>query len=80
MLENVDIVAYDMQDVGARFYTYINTLAYAMEACAENNKTFVVFDRPNPISSEVQGNILDPEFSSFVGMYPIVQRYGLTNV
>ena len=78
MLENVDIVAYDMQDVGARFYTYINTLAYAMEACAENNKTFVVFDRPNPISSEVQGNILDPEFSSFVGMYPIVQRYGLT--
>ena len=78
MLENVDILAYDMQDVGARFYTYINTLAYAMEACAENNKTFVVFDRPNPISSEVQGNLLDPEFSSFVGMYPIVQRYGLT--
>ena len=78
MLENVDILAYDMQDVGARFYTYINTLAYAMEACAENNKTFIVFDRPNPISSEVQGNLLDPEFSSFVGMYPIVQRYGLT--
>lgn len=78
MLQNVDILAYDMQDVGARFYTYINTLAYAMEACAENNKTFVVFDRPNPIASEVQGNLLDTEFSSFVGMYPIVQRYGLT--
>jgi uncharacterized protein YbbC (DUF1343 family) len=78
MLENVDILAYDMQDVGARFYTYINTLAYAMEACAENNKTFVVFDRPNPVSSEVQGNLLDTEYSSFVGMYPIVQRYGLT--
>ncbi|MGG7213504.1 exo-beta-N-acetylmuramidase NamZ domain-containing protein [Clostridium nigeriense] len=78
MLEDVDILAYDMQDVGARFYTYINTLAYAMEACAENNKTFVVFDRPNPVSSEVQGNLLDTEYSSFVGMYPIVQRYGLT--
>ena len=78
MLENVDIVAYDMQDVGARFYTYINTLAYAMEACAENNKTFVVFDRPNPIGGEVQGNLLNPDFSSFVGMYPIVQRYGMT--
>jgi uncharacterized protein YbbC (DUF1343 family) len=78
MLQNVDILAYDMQDVGARFYTYINTLAYAMEACAENNKTFVVFDRPNPIASEVQGNLLDTEFSSFVGMYSIVQRYGLT--
>jgi len=78
MLENIDILAYDMQDVGARFYTYINTLAYAMEACAENDKTFVVFDRPNPISSEVQGNLLDTDFSSFVGMYPIVQRYGLT--
>ncbi len=79
MLENVDILAYDMQDVGARFYTYINTLAYAMEACAENNKTFVVFDRPNPLGGEaVQGNILDLNYSSFVGMYPIVQRYGLT--
>ena len=78
MLENVDVLAYDMQDVGARFYTYINTLAYAMEACAENNKTFVVFDRPNPIGGDVQGNLLNPEFSSFVGMYPIVQRYGMT--
>ena len=78
MLENVDVLAYDMQDVGARFYTYINTLAYAMEACADNDKTMVIFDRPNPISSEVQGNLLDSDFSSFVGMYPIVQRYGLT--
>ncbi|MDZ7547970.1 exo-beta-N-acetylmuramidase NamZ family protein, partial [Clostridium perfringens] len=78
MLENVDILAYDMQDVGARFYTYINTLAYAMEACAENDKTFVVFDRPNPIGGEVQGNLLNTNFSSFVGMYPIVQRYGMT--
>lgn len=79
MLKDVDVLAYDMQDVGARFYTYINTLAYAMQAAAENNKTFVVFDRPNPIGgNQVQGTILDPAFSSFVGMYPIVQRYGLT--
>lgn len=79
MLKNVDILAYDMQDVGARFYTYINTLAYAMQAAAENNKTFVVFDRPNPVGgNQVQGTVLDPAYSSFVGMYPIVQRYGLT--
>lgn len=79
MLKDVDILTYDMQDVGARFYTYINTMAYGMQAAAENNKTFVVFDRPNPVSgTEFQGNILKPEFSSFVGMYPIIQRYGLT--
>ncbi|MBL4934176.1 DUF1343 domain-containing protein [Clostridium sp. YIM B02515] len=79
MLKNVDILAYDMQDVGARFYTYINTMAYGMQAAAENNKTFVVFDRPNPVSgNEFQGNILDMKYSSFVGMYPIIQRYGLT--
>lgn len=79
MLKDVDILTYDMQDVGARFYTYINTMAYGMQAAAENNKTFIVFDRPNPVSgTEFQGNILKPEFSSFVGMYPIIQRYGLT--
>ncbi len=79
MLKDVDVLTYDMQDVGARFYTYINTMAYAMEACAENNKTFVVFDRPNPIGGEqVQGSILQQGNESFVGMYPIVQRYGLT--
>jgi uncharacterized protein YbbC (DUF1343 family) len=79
MLKNVDVLAYDMQDVGARFYTYINTMAYGMQAAAENNKTFVVFDRPNPISgTEFQGNILKEQYSTFVGMYPIIQRYGLT--
>lgn len=79
MLSNIDILAYDIQDVGARFYTYIYTMAYAMEACAENNKTFVVFDRPNPIGGEkIEGNILNMDYSSFVGMYPIPQRYGLT--
>ncbi|MGL5245583.1 MAG: exo-beta-N-acetylmuramidase NamZ family protein [Sarcina sp.] len=79
MLKNIDILAYDIQDVGLRFYTYINTLAYVMEACAENNKTCVVFDRPNPLGGkEVEGICLNKEVSSFVGKYPIVQRYGLT--
>ncbi|MDF2989082.1 MAG: hypothetical protein K0R50_4592, partial [Eubacterium sp.] len=79
MLKNVDILAYDMQDVGARFYTFINTMAYAMQACAENNKTFLVFDRPNPVGgTEIQGTVLNEDFKSFVGMFPIPQRYGLT--
>ena len=78
MLENVDVLIYDMQDVGARFYTYINTMALCMEACAELGKKFIVLDRPNPISGVIQGNILDMKHKSFVGKYPIPQRYGLT--
>lgn len=79
MLRDVDILAYDIQDVGSRFYTYISTMAYAMQSCAQNNKTFVVFDRPNPASGEAtQGVILNSDFSSFVGVYPIATRYGLT--
>ncbi len=79
MLENVDVLVYDIQDVGARFYTYINTLAYAMEAAQENGKTMVVLDRPNPISGTAfDGNYLKEENSSFVGLYPIIHRYGLT--
>lgn len=87
MLKNVDVLAYDMQDVGARFYTFINTMAYAMQACAENHKTFVIFDRPNPIGGNVEGTILNdkdldasgkPKYRSFVGMYPIPQQYGMT--
>ena len=78
MLENVDVLIYDMQDVGARFYTYINTMALCMEACAELGIKFVVLDRPNPVSGVIQGNILDMNYKSFVGMYPIPQRYGLT--
>ena len=78
MLKDVDVLCFDIQDVGARFYTYIYTMAYAMEACAEYNKTFVVFDRPNPVGSMVDGNILDPKYSSFIGLYPIVQRHGMT--
>lgn len=79
MLKDIDIVCFDIQDVGARFYTYIYTMAYAMQACAENDKTFVVFDRPNPINGNVvEGFILQEEFKSFVGLYPITQRHGMT--
>lgn len=79
MLENIDVLAFDIQDAGARFYTYIYTMAYAMESAAESGKTFVVFDRPNPIGGEeVEGNILNLEYKSFIGLYPITQRYGLT--
>ena len=79
MLEGIDVVCFDIQDVGSRFYTYIYTMAYAMQACKERNVLFVVFDRPNPISGdEVEGFILNSEFSSFVGLYPIAQRHGMT--
>lgn len=79
MLANVDVLCFDIQDCGARFYTFIYTMAYAMQACAQYGKTFVVFDRPNPISgSIVEGNILDMAYSSFIGLYPLVQRHGMT--
>ncbi len=79
MLKDIDVVCFDIQDVGARFYTYIYTMAYAMQACAENGKMFVVFDRPNPIGGEaIEGFILQEEFKSFVGLYPITQRHGMT--
>lgn len=79
MLKDIDIVCFDIQDVGSRFYTYIYTMAYAMQACAENGKMFVIFDRPNPISGDVvEGFVLQDEFKSFVGLYPIVQRHGMT--
>ena len=79
MLKDIDIVCFDIQDVGSRFYTYIYTMAYAMQACKEEDKMFVVFDRPNPISGNaVEGFILKDEFSSFVGLYSIAQRHGMT--
>ncbi|MBE3584530.1 MAG: DUF1343 domain-containing protein [Limnochordaceae bacterium] len=75
----VDVVLFDIQDVGARFYTYIWTMADAMEAAALSGTAFVVLDRPNPIGGlAVQGPVLDPAFSSFVGRYPIAQRHGMT--
>lgn len=79
MLENIDVLCIDIQDVGSRFYTYIYTMAYAMQACKENNKEFVVFDRPNPCNADdYEGNILDLNYRSFVGYFPILQRHGLT--
>ena len=79
MLEGVDVLLFDIQDVGARYYTYLSTMALAMEAAGERGIPFVVLDRPNPIGGDpVQGNILDPDFSSFVGLYPIPMRHGLT--
>jgi beta-N-acetylhexosaminidase len=79
MLEDVDILLFDIQDVGARFYTYIYTMAYAMEAAQENDLEFVVLDRPNPISGyDVEGPVLDPEYASFVGNYPIPLRHAMT--
>ena len=76
-LVDTDILIFDIQDVGTRFYTYISTLHYVMEACAENNKTLIVLDRPNP-NSFVDGPILDTAFRSFVGMHPIPVVHGLT--
>lgn len=79
MLEGVNVLLFDMQDIGARYYTYVSTMALAMEAAGENGIPFIVLDRPNPIRGDVvQGNVLDPAFSSFVGMFPVPMRHGLT--
>ena len=79
MLKEVDVLVFDIQDVGARFYTYIWTMALAMEAAAENEKLFVVLDRPNPIGGlAVEGPLLEKEQASFVGLYPIPVRHGMT--
>ena len=79
MLDEIDILCFDIQDVGARFYTYIYTMSNAMIECAKYNIPFVVFDRPNPINGiTVEGNILDMNYSSFIGKYPLVQRHGMT--
>ncbi len=77
-LKGVNIVVFDIQDVGARFYTYISTLHYVMEACAENNIKLVVLDRPNPNGFYVDGPVLDTAFKSFVGIAPIPVVHGLT--
>ena len=78
-LARLDVLLFDIQDVGVRFYTYLYTMSLSMAACAEAGVPFVVLDRPNPLGGiEVEGNVLDPEFASFVGLYPIPVRYGLT--
>ncbi|HUL44334.1 MAG TPA: DUF1343 domain-containing protein [Bacteroidota bacterium] len=78
-LENVDVLVFDIQDVGARFYTYATTMAYAMQAAAENGKKFIVLDRPNPINGvDLEGPVLDLTLISFVSYFPIPVRHGLT--
>ncbi|ANW97435.1 hypothetical protein AXE80_05205 [Wenyingzhuangia fucanilytica] len=77
-LENIDLMIFDIQDVGVRFYTYISTLHYVMEACAENNIPLIVFDRPNPNGHYVDGPMLNPKYSSFVGKHPVPLVYGMT--
>jgi len=78
MLDDLDVLLYDLQDVGARYYTYISTMGLAMQAAAEANIEFVVLDRPNPLGGSVAGGVLDPAFASFVGQYPLSDVYGLT--
>ena len=79
MLSNVDVLVFDVQDVGTRVYTFVYTMALAMQAARECGKRFVVLDRPNPIGGEhIEGNLLNSDFSSFVGMFPIPMRHGMT--
>ncbi|MBT0608855.1 exo-beta-N-acetylmuramidase NamZ family protein [Aequorivita echinoideorum] len=77
-LEGIDVVVFDIQDVGARFYTYISTLHYVMEACAEAGIPVIIFDRPNPNGHYIDGPILEKENESFVGMHPIPVVHGMT--
>ncbi len=80
MLEGVDVLVFDVQNVGTRIYTYVTTMAYCMQACAKYALKFIVLDRPNPINGkDMEGPLLEyPEFSSFVGIYPIPVRHGMT--
>lgn len=77
-LADVDVMIFDIQDVGVRFYTYINTLQHVMEACAANNKEVLILDRPNPNGFYIDGPILDPQFKSGIGLKPIPVVHGLT--
>jgi uncharacterized protein YbbC (DUF1343 family) len=77
-LSDVDVVLFDLQDVGVRFYTYISTLYYVLKSCALNNKMLIVLDRPNPNGFYVDGPVLDTNYSSFVGIIPIPIVYGMT--
>ena len=77
-LEGIDIMVFDLQDVGVRFYTYLSTLHYVMEACAENNIPLIVLDRPNPNAHYIDGPVLEKEHTSFVGMHPVPIVYGMT--
>lgn len=79
MLKNIDVLVYDIQDIGVRSYTFISSMGLAMEAASENGIEFVVLDRPNPLGGvKVEGNIVEKEFISFIGQFPIPYVYGLT--
>lgn len=78
MLDGIDVMVYDIQDVGLRFYTYIYTLAYMMEACGKRGIKFIVLDRPNPLSGKIEGPVIKKDLESFVGGYGLPLRYGLT--
>ena len=77
-LKDIDLVVFDIQDVGARFYTYLSTMHYVMEACAENNVAFLILDRPNPNGFYVDGPVMEKKYTSFVGMHPVPIVYGMT--
>ena len=77
-LSDINLMVFDIQDVGARFYTYISTLHYVMEACAEQNIPVIVLDRPNPNGHYIDGPLLKEAFKSFVGMHPVPIVYGMT--
>jgi uncharacterized protein YbbC (DUF1343 family) len=78
MLEGIDVLVFDIQDVGSRAYTFISTMAYAMQGAKELGREFWVLDRPNPIGSTIEGPVLEPEYASFIGLYPIPMRHGMT--
>lgn len=78
MLRDIDILVFDIQDVGVRFYTYLSTLHYVLEAAAENGKEVIVLDRPNPNGFYVDGPVLEPAYSSFIGLDPVPVVYGMT--
>jgi len=79
MLKDIDVLIFDMQDVGVRHYTYISTMSLAMQSAKENNIDFIVLDRPNPLGGVyVDGPVLETDFSSFIGLYPIPNIYGMT--
>ena len=78
MLAGVDVLLFDIQDVGSRAYTFVSTMAYAMETAKQYGKEIWILDRPNPVGSTIEGPVLEPEFKSFIGLYPIAMRHGMT--
>jgi uncharacterized protein YbbC (DUF1343 family) len=78
MLDAIDVLLFDLQDIGARYYTYVSTMAVSMRAAGEAGVPFIVLDRPNPIAGPVNGPVLDTAFSTFVGLFPVPARHGMT--